>query len=604
MRVPREVVEQIRERVVLSELIGEYVRLVRDGGGGRSKGLCPFHSERTPSFNVNDDERFYFCFGCQASGDAFRFLMSHTGVGFMEALEQLALRTGVDLPKHDDGTRDNYAQDREGKEAYHRVMSSANSFFMAQLAGEDGEQARQYLKERGIDEETALRFQLGYAPDSWGAMVDVLTRQSIPPGYLLRAGLARQRDGQDGRSRDGIYDAFRHRIMFPILEINGKPIAFSGRALSPEDRAKYINSPETKFYTKGQNLYGVHAARRAIRARDQVVLVEGNFDVVSLHAHGIDEVVAPLGTALTPRQAEILSRFSKRVILAFDGDRAGRTAARRAFEVLLEAGVDDVRWLIFQEDEDPDSFVRAHGGEKLRERVNAAPMMMEQVIDEALAGTLKNNDPTIRRQAMHEAAEWIRRLRDPFVAQEWREEVARRLQASTAVIQQAETAARQRATRQAHSPEAEENVAMEVLELTRHEQALVLALNEKPARLERILRQQLYRVMLTPRFGNSLEKLARAWSEGALDFLVLIEELTDRGVSAAILGVLARKDLKVSTDDAGFETLLREFQIRWVRARSKEIELEVSRCHREGDHLRVSELLGELERLHRYLENA
>ena len=604
MRVPREIVEQIRERIVLSELVGEYVRLTRDGGGGRSKGLCPFHSERTPSFNVNDDRGFYYCFGCQASGDAFSFLTKHTGVSFVEALELLALRTGVELPKFEEGARDQYLQDQEGKEAYYRVMSSANRFFMERLAEPAGESARAYLTQRGIDEDTAKRFQLGFAPESWNALVDELSAQAIPPTYLLRAGLARQRDGQPASSKESLYDAFRDRIMFPILEINGKPIAFSGRALSNEERAKYINSPETKFYTKGQHLYGIHAARRGIRTRDQAVLVEGNFDVVSLHAHGIDEAIAPLGTALTPRQAEILGRFSKRVVLAFDGDAAGRKAAHKAFEVLLDAGVDDVRWLTFAPDEDPDSYVREHGGEALRERIEQAPMMMGLVIDEALSKTLKNNDPTIRRQAMQEAAEWLRRLPDPFVAQEWREEVGRRLQTAPGVIQQAETSARQRADRQYREPQAPEEVPLERVVLTRHEQALILAIDAQPERLERVLRQQLYRVMMTPRFGNSLEKLAHAWSGGAIEWRVLIEELSDRSVSAAMLGVLASGTLQVSTDDVSFETLLREFQVRWVRARSQEIEHEVSRCHREGDNLRVSELLGELERLHRFLESA
>lgn len=601
MRVPREVVDRIRESVVLSQLVGEYVRLAREGSGTRYKGLCPFHSERTPSFHVNDDRGFYYCFGCQASGDAYSFLTEHTGVSFMEALEQLSARTGIELPKIADEAAAQGQQDREGKEAYYRVMTLANALFMRSLEAPEGEQARSYLQSRGIDEETARLFQLGYAPESWDALVNELSGQSIPAGHLVRAGLARQRDGQSASDRSGIYDAFRHRVMFPVLEINGKAVAFSGRALSSEERAKYINSPETKFYTKGQHLYGIHAARRHIRERDQVVLVEGNFDVVALHAHGVTEAVAPLGTALTPRQAEILSRFSKRVVLAFDGDRAGRVASRRAFEVLLDAGIEDVRWLQFADGDDPDSFVREHGGDALRQRIESAPMMMALMIEESLAETLVNNDPTIRSQASQAAADWLRRIRDPFTAQAWREEVARRLQAAPSVIAQAESVARQRAARQYREPEAPETPAIEVLALTRHEQALVIAIDADPSRLDRIARQQLYRVMMTPRFGKALEKVAQRWSGGAETWRVLIEELDDRGAGAAMLGVLAGGALQVATDDDAFDTLLKEFQVRWVRVRSKEMEAELARFHREGDNAKVSEILEEMERLHRFL---
>lgn len=603
MRVPREVVERIRESVVLSQLIGEYVRLTRDGGGTRHKGLCPFHSERTPSFNVNDDRGFYYCFGCQASGDAFTFLTQHTGVSFIEALELLAHRTGIELPRTEQADPEQSAQDREGREAYYGLMIAANRFFMDSLQREGAQEARDYLASRGIDEETASVFQLGYAPDSWNALVDTLCDQSVPPPYLLRAGLARQREGQPASQRSGVYDAFRHRVMFPVIEINGKPVAFSGRALAADERAKYINSPETKFYTKGRHLYGIHAARRAIRTLDQVVLVEGNFDVVSLYAHGIQEAVAPLGTALTPRQAEILSRFTARVVLAFDGDRAGRTASKRAFEVLLEAGVEDVRWLQFKENEDPDSYVREHGGDALRQRIDSAPMMLELVLEECLAETMVNNDPTIRSQAAQNAAEWLRRVKDPFVAQQWREEVARRLQAAPAVIEQAERNAQRKAEKQYRPPETK-NDAIEPVYLTRHEQALVLALDATPSRLERVHRQQLYRVMMTPRFRKSLEIIAQKWSEGANAWRALIEELEDKAVAAAMLGVLAGGTLQVSTDDDAFDILLKEFQERWVRARSKEIERDLTRSHREGDAEKVSELLTELERLHRFLKNA
>lgn len=390
--------------------------------------------------------------------------------------------------------------------------------------------------------------------------------------------------------------------MFPILALNGKPIAFSGRTLSAEERAKYINSPETRFYTKGEHLYGIHAARRAMRQREQVVLVEGNFDVVSLHAAGIHETVAPLGTALTARQAEQLGRFCPRIILAFDGDRAGLEAALRAFEVLLEAGTDDVRWLVFEPDEDPDTYVRTHGAEALRKRIDHAPMMLEMVLEDVLEESAQNPDPTVRRRAMLDVAQWLRRVKDPYVAQMWREEMARKLIVNPDAIRQAESEAQSQERRWSEPAPDEDRQPPEIIRLARHEEALVLAIDANPERLTRIARQQLYRVMITPRFAEALEKLARSWSEGAGSWNVLIEELPDRPVVSAILAVLAGDSIQITTGDEEFETLLHEFQTRWVRARAAEIETEISRAYREDDAEKIPKLLNDLERLHGYLE--
>lgn len=597
MRVPREILEQIKERVRLSDLVGEYVRLQRDGSGGRSKGLCPFHSEKSPSFSVNDDRGFYYCFGCHASGDAFTFLVEHTGQSFSEAVRALALRTGVDLPE-ETAESDADAREKEGRELYFQVMGFAKEYFRTALDAPENAHALAYVRERGIDAATVERFQLGYAPDGWTYLVDAAASSGLRAPLLERAGLARRRE-------ERVYDAFRDRVIFPVLDLSGKPLAFSGRAMRADDPAKYINSPETKFYIKGNNLYGIHAARKAMRERDQAVVVEGNFDVVSLHAHGIDETVAPLGTALTSRQAEILRRFAKRVILAFDADRAGRAASRRAFEVLLEAGIDDVRMLQLEDGEDPDSFVRAHGGEALRERLERAPTMMSVVLDEALAPALREDDPVVRRQAMDAAAEWLHRVRDSFVQQEWREEVARRLSAAPALVRRAEEVARQHAARQFRAPEPEATPPQEEpIRLTAHEVALIRSIDHAPARLERLARQQLYRIVPTERFGFSLETLARSWSEGAIDWRMLIDGLEDRGVAHAILATLAGRSLEVATDDASFETLLRELQLRWVRARSRQLEADMTRLHREGDDEGVLRLLRELERLNRFAESS
>lgn len=596
MRVPREVLDQIRDRLRISEVVGEYVRLTRDGGGGRLKGLCPFHNEKSPSFSVNEDRGFYYCFGCHATGDIFQFLVNHVGLTFGEAVTQLAGRAGVDLPT--EGTRDEQQerQDKAGREAYFQVTGFARDFFMQALAGPEGEEAREYFSARGVDEDTLRRFQLGYAPDGWTHLVDAATASSLPAAWLERAGLARRKD-------DRVYDAFRHRVMFPILDISGKPLAFSGRSLRSDDGAKYINSPETKFYTKGDNLYGLHEARKGMRARDQVVLVEGNFDVVTLHAAGIDEAVAPLGTALTPKQVSLLRRYSRRVVLAFDGDRAGRAAALKAFEVLLTEGVDEVHLVNFSEGEDPDSFVSKFGGAALREKIQAAPSMISVVLDESTAPGVVDADPVARRRAVEASAQWLKLLSDPFVRQQWREEVARRLHVDERLIFNAERAQNRTDARNFPEQNLSEEVIVERLRLSPYEEALIQVIDAQPGRLDRIARQQLYRIMPTSRFGFSLEKLARAWSEGARDWRVLIEALEDRSIATAMLGVLAGQSMMVGTNEEDFEVLLRELQGLWVRSRLEVLELELNRYFRDGDHEGVRRVITEQERLQQHLEH-
>ena len=407
----RHIVDEIKSKIRLSELIGEHVRLRRDGSGVRAMGLCPFHNEKSPSFSVNDDRGFYYCFGCGAKGDALTFLQDHVGLSFREALQQLADRTGVELPQQR-GPEDRAAQQRarSAREAYQEVMGFARDLYVQTLwETQAGAPGRAYLEERGIDRETAERFQLGMAPDSWDTLVREARARRIPSSWLERAGLAKARQGRAGgdeqdagssRADGGHYDLFRNRVMFPILDVSGRVLAFSGRSLDPNDRAKYINSPETRFYVKGEQLYGLHAARAGIRQGGSAVLVEGNFDVVALHARGITRAVAPLGTALTPQQVQLLKRFAERVVLAFDADRAGRAAARRAFEVLLDERLLDVRYVRLPDGQDPDDVVRDGGAAAFEELEASARQMLDVCIDDALAPTMQDRSPIVVRGAL------------------------------------------------------------------------------------------------------------------------------------------------------------------------------------------------------------
>jgi DNA primase len=348
-RVGEDKIAEVRDRTSLVDIVSRYTALRRTGRN--HTGLCPFHAEKTPSFSVSEDRGLFYCFGCQASGDVFKFLMLKENLTFPEALERLAREAGVELPKRPAEERREH-----GRERLLRVNAFAARFFERSLwEGEDGKRGRDYLAQRSIGEETARAFGLGQAPSDglWRA----LERAGAPLGDAESLGLI-------GRSnRGGWFDRFRSRLMFPIHDLAAKTIAFGGRVLPhSEEQAKYINSSDSPLFQKGRSVFGLSVARDAIRERERVVIVEGYLDVIALAQAGIRNVVAPLGTAVTSDQVRLLKRFTDAFVVLFDGDRAGLTAAARAFSVFAEVGIfADAAFL--PAGEDPDSFVRKAGAE-------------------------------------------------------------------------------------------------------------------------------------------------------------------------------------------------------------------------------------------------
>ncbi|MFO1434416.1 MAG: DNA primase [Candidatus Competibacteraceae bacterium] len=356
-RISQDFLDQLLNRVDLVELIDTRVplrKLGRDYGA-----CCPFHSEKTPSFTVSPSKQFYYCFGCGARGDAFRFLMDYERLSFMEAVTELARSVGLELPR---GVSGGEADSQEGLLAW---VEQAATFFRQQLHDHPARQkALDYLRRRGLDDATIKTFGIGYAPPGWDGLLRALTARNATPVELLQAGLVTAHD--DGRS----YDRFRDRIMFPILDRRGRTIAFGGRALGDAE-PKYLNSPETPFFHKGRELYGLYEARQRERRLQRLVVVEGYMDVVALVQHGIANVVATLGTAITTEQVERLFRVTPEVIFCFDGDRAGREAAWRALENSLPLLKADRQtgFLFLPEGEDPDSLIRKEGRERFEQRL-------------------------------------------------------------------------------------------------------------------------------------------------------------------------------------------------------------------------------------------
>lgn len=376
--IPQSFIDDLLRRVDIVDLVGQHVSLKK--AGSNYSGLCPFHNEKSPSFTVSPAKQFYHCFGCGASGTAIGFLIEHLGLSFPQAVEELARRQGLEVPQQQDASESSKEDRKTQADLRSRLearMREAARFYQRRL--KDSPEAIEYLKNRGITGESAARYHLGYAPPGWQSLQAVFA--DYQDNELLQAGLVI--DEPAGRR----YDRFRNRIMFPILGMRGEVIGFGARTLG-DDTPKYLNSPETPIFTKGGGLYGLFEARKAIREAGEIWVVEGYMDVVVLAQYGIGHVVATLGTATTADHLRILSRQTSRIVVMFDGDRAGQKAAARALEVMLPFASPrlQVRFAFLPSDHDPDSFVRQFGREALLQLVETAPPLSRFVLDRAAAG--------------------------------------------------------------------------------------------------------------------------------------------------------------------------------------------------------------------------
>jgi DNA primase len=383
------VLDDIRTAVDVVDLVSRYVNLRKAGASW--KGLCPFHAEKTPSFTVNPRKGVFHCFGCGVGGDAFGFLMRQDKLSFPEAVRALAKQAGIALPEDRGGTPAD-----GGREELFRVMELAARFYSEHLWKPEGERARLYLASRGIDTEVAKRFGLGVAPEGWDTLLNFMRGEKVSEEALVATGLAVQRE-----NRSGVYDRFRGRLLFTIRDLQGRVVAFGGRAFGDES-PKYLNSPETPLYTKGNLLYGADLARPAIQTKSRALLVEGYVDCLMAHQHGFGETVAALGTAFTPAQLSLLKRYCDDAVLFFDADAAGRKAAERA-EELLEPTGSGIAWAVNRSGafegggalrlrvallpagDDPDTFLRAQGAAAFEARITAARSLLAYALDRALA---------------------------------------------------------------------------------------------------------------------------------------------------------------------------------------------------------------------------
>jgi DNA primase len=398
MRIPDEKIEEVRAAADIVDVISGFVRLKKSGRG--FMGLCPFHQEKTPSFHVHPEKDLYKCFGCGKGGNVFTFLMEMERTSFVETVTLLAERYSISLPT----ARKEDTQTAERRDALLQVSRTAARFFYDALQGEKGEFCRTYLKKRAWTDQIQRRFGLGYAPDSWDALLKELKKAGIPDDILEEAGLIIKKES--GKT----YDRFRNRLMFPIFSVGGKVVGFGARALNPEDQPKYLNSPETAIYNKSKILYGLSFAVPYIRERDSVVLVEGYADVIALHQAGFGHVVATSGTALTTAQIQLLMRYTPNVLFLYDADSAGANAMLRSIDIFLDEGI--IPGIInLPQGEDPDSFIKSEGAAEFGKRL-AHPQSFVDFITARYKNEGKLDTPEGKTEAVRHIVSLLAKITD------------------------------------------------------------------------------------------------------------------------------------------------------------------------------------------------
>ncbi len=420
---PQTFIDEVRAAADIVAVIADSVSLRK--AGATYKGLCPFHGEKTPSFNVNRDRGFFHCFGCGVGGDVFKFIELQDKIGFQEAVRSLAQRFGIPIPEMEAGgeQRETAAE----REALVKIHEIAVTHFREQLDSAAGVRIREYLlKERGLKQETTEKLQIGFAPQGRDALRQRLLKQGFSPLQLVTSGLVSRRD--DGSESD----RFRNRLMIPIARDTGTVVAFGGRALEKDQQPKYLNSPETPIYTKSRTLYGLNLTKGDLRKVRYAIIVEGYFDFAQVYQAGGFPVVATCGTALTPQQSQILHRFTSKTVLCYDPDSAGQTAAERSSELLVAEGF-VVNVMTLPGGGDPDTFIQKHGGDGFREQLKHSRPYLEFLLDRAAAGVDLTRDDN-RRDFLKRMLGVAARIPDPAVRDQFADRLAHKARVTEDVV--------------------------------------------------------------------------------------------------------------------------------------------------------------------------
>ena len=589
-RIPEAVVEQVRAASDIIEVIGRHVALTKRGAN--FFGLCPFHTEKTPSFSVNPERGFYRCFGCGASGSAFTFLMEIEKLTFPEAVRRLAEEVGIRL----DSDRSGAGGESAAVQAY-RANGFARTWYAAQLRdSENGARARHYLVERGVSSEIGKRFGLGYAPGGWTALIDRARREGLTPDTLVSAGLAVRHES--GR----VYDRFRDRLVFPITSPSGRVVAFGGRVLEPDVEPKYLNSAESAVYQKGATLYGLEQTRDAIRRAGEAIVVEGYMDLLALVEVGVENVLATGGTAFSELGARTLARHTERAVLCYDGDEAGRSAAARAAEITLGQGL-EVRVVTLPEGDDPDSLARTSGQAGVRRLIEGALSFLDYIMwIEAPEGAKRDAD--WRRRVARRALDAAAGMGDPAARELFLREVSAGLGVDYGLLSQ--SLGRRRRPRAAGAEASAGSAQSAALAVPTEERWLLAAMLAQPG-VARMLGPELGPEDFSDGSSTAVAEAIREAASGglAVGTATLMDQLTEPDARA----FLAALDVgQWAEDPVGAEETARACLAKMQRRRLDQHRSEVFASLRdaqaEGDAPRqtqLSEQLRDLDRRRREL---
>lgn len=579
MRYPQTFIDDLKRQADIVRVVQDYVVLKKKGANWMA--CCPFHKEKTPSFSVSPAKEIFYCFGCHKGGSVFNFVMEIERVAFPDAIRIVAEKSGVPLPKLVDDSR--FEARRQEVDEVIELNKWALDWWEQQLeSAEDAGIGRTYLTQREISDETRKTFRLGYAPDSWDALSSHLRQKGASQLQIERSGLVVKKE------EGGSYDRFRGRLIVPVMDIQGRPIAFGGRTLKGED-AKYINSPETAAYVKGRNLFGLNLTRDEIRRQGYAILVEGFLDLIVPYQFGIRNVVASLGTALTPEQVKLLARFARKVVVNYDGDRAGVQAAKKAIETLLAEDL-EVKVLVLPDNADPDEFIRRSGANEYQRRRGEAQSHIQFVIDQAVRDR-KLTNPAEKEAAIDEVLPFIRAVRSRLQKREYFDIAADSLRISDPSLRRelwqfvrgsGPRASTQRpVNRQADATPAEQRLL-----------GLLFADETLRHGVLPILQPEDYEDLPTAAIFRALLEIEKEGIE--VNFENLSQKTEGDPLSSRLLPMLLMNEsLHASNEHYAPEECVHTFRLMKLNHRIEEIRVELATAERAGDNERVSTLSSE-----------
>lgn len=576
--IPQDTIEELRSRSNIVEVVSEFVALKK--AGRNYVGLCPFHTEKTPSFSVNPDKQICYCFGCGEGGNEISFLMKIQDISFPEAVRRLATRRGIHIPEPvATETQKKTAAERAGLLKVHRL---AADFFTRNLLSERGTITGKYLAERGLAAQTVETFFLGYAPPGWRNLQNYLAASRVPEDLLRKSGLVIFKD--NGQS----YDRFRARLMFPIENMQGDVIAFGGRELDGGE-PKYLNSPESPIYSKGDNLYGLSRTRDDIRSRDSVILVEGYFDLLALWSAGIRNVAATLGTALTKRQVSLIGRLTRNAIVLFDGDEGGRSAVERSLPLFLEQGI-SASVVVLPDGTDPDDYVRKWGPEALDSLIAGAVPMVDYYIE----AVMKNRD-SLEEQALlaRETISFIKSIPDVIQRNLFVKRCAEKLGVDQQLIKDEVNRGLEQKKTGAPSPSPGTGREIDPVELY-----LVYLMIEFPDRIPLVTASGVLTMCTRSPIRDLAEQIAGLFEKGgAITMSDVIGETHEDDVRDCLLRLAMDKRPDASIVDKIFHDTLGQIKARWYREQSRTLTRRMVEARERGDRELCDRLLVEKKQL-------